>query len=57
MLCADGIRPPLRKDMMEGEFFVGAALATTLTKLALKFIRLTEDVKRQNVSSSPTYFA
>lgn len=56
MLCADGIRPPLRKDMMEGEFFVGAALATTLTKLALKFIRLTEDVKRQNVSSSPTYF-
>ncbi|PVD27888.1 hypothetical protein C0Q70_10463 [Pomacea canaliculata] len=41
-------RPPLRKDMMEGEFFVGAALATTLTKLALKFIRLTEDVKRQN---------
>ncbi|KAK7494293.1 hypothetical protein BaRGS_00014396 [Batillaria attramentaria] len=41
-------RPPLRKDMMEGDFFIGAALATTLTKLALKFISLTTDKKRQN---------
>ena len=35
---------------MEGDFFIGAALATTLTKLALKYIGLTEDKKRQNVS-------
>ncbi|KAK7106999.1 coatomer subunit beta-like isoform X3 [Littorina saxatilis] len=41
-------RPPLRKDMMEGDFFIGAALATTLTKLALKYITLTTDKKRQN---------
>lgn len=41
-------RPPLRKDMMDGDFFIGAALATTLTKLALKYINLTTDKKRQN---------
>lgn len=35
--------------MMDGDFFVGAALATTLTKLALKYINNTPDVKRQNV--------
>ncbi|GFR72221.1 coatomer subunit beta [Elysia marginata] len=40
--------PPLRKDMMEGDFFIGAALATTLTKLALKYIKITQDKKRQN---------
>jgi coatomer subunit beta len=36
--------------MMEGDFFIGAALASTLTKLALKYITLTQDKKRQNVS-------
>ena len=36
---------------MDGEFFVGAALSTTLTKLALRFIESTDNVKRQNVSS------
>jgi len=40
--------PPLRKDMMEGDFFIGAALATSLTKLALKYIAITQDKKRQN---------
>ena len=43
-------RPPMRQYMMDGDFFVGAALATTLTKLALKYITNTPDVKRQNVS-------
>ena len=43
-------RPPMRQYMMDGDFFVGAALATTLTKLALKFINNTNDMKRQNVS-------
>ena len=47
-------RPPMRQYMMDGDFFVGAALATTLTKLALKYINNTPDVKRQNVS--PTCF-
>lgn len=41
-------RPPMRQYMMDGDFFVGAALATTLTKLALKYIANTPDVKRQN---------
>ena len=48
-------RPPLRKDMMEGDFFIGAALATTLTKVALKYIHLTTDKKRQNVSAPHLY--
>jgi len=30
-------RPPLRKYLMEGDFFIGAAIGTTLTKLALKY--------------------
>ena len=45
-----GVRPPLRKYMAEGDFFIGAALATSLTKLCLRFIALTDDTKRQNVS-------
>lgn len=48
--CVDHCRPPMRQYMMDGDFFVGAALATTLTKLALKYIANTPDVKRQNVS-------
>ena len=49
--CWWSFRPPLRKDMMEGDFFIGAALATTLTKVALKYIHLSPDKKRQNVSA------
>jgi hypothetical protein len=41
----------MRQYLMDGEFFVGAALSTTLTKLALRFIESTDNVKRQNVSS------
>ena len=41
-------RPPMRQYLMDGEFFVGAALSTTLTKLALRFIESTDNVKRQN---------
>ena len=35
--------------MMDGDFFVGAALSTTLTKLALRYISLVSDPKRQNM--------
>ena len=35
---------------MDGDFFVGAALATTLTKLALRYITLQKEPKKQNVS-------
>uniref|UniRef100_A0A2M3Z0F3 Coatomer subunit beta n=1 Tax=Anopheles braziliensis TaxID=58242 RepID=A0A2M3Z0F3_9DIPT len=41
-------RPPLRQYLMDGDFFVGATLATTLTKLALKFLRLETNEKKQN---------
>ncbi|XP_017774158.1 PREDICTED: coatomer subunit beta [Nicrophorus vespilloides] len=30
-------RPPLRQYFMDGDFFIGAALGTTLTKLALRY--------------------
>ena len=35
--------------MIDGDFFVGAALSTTLTKLALRYISLVSDPKRQNM--------
>ncbi|XP_070532098.1 coatomer subunit beta-like [Ptychodera flava] len=41
-------RPPLRGYLLDGDFFVGASLATTLTKLALRYIHLTKDAKKQN---------
>jgi len=34
---------------MDGEFFIGAALATTLTKLALRYVAQTPDQRKQNV--------
>lgn len=36
---------------MDGDFYVAASLATTLTKVALRYVALAEDKKRQNVSS------
>lgn len=41
-------RPPLRQYLMEGNFFVGAALATTLTKLALRYMNCVNVMKKQN---------
>lgn len=41
-------RPPIRQYLLDGDFFIGATLATTLTKLALKFIELEADVSKQN---------
>ncbi|XP_058057120.1 coatomer subunit beta [Anopheles bellator] len=41
-------RPPLRQYLMDGDFFVGATLASTLTKLALKFLKLEPNEKKQN---------
>ena len=35
---------------MDGDFFVGAALSTTLTKLTLRYIEIVDNPKRQNVS-------
>ncbi|KAK4881223.1 hypothetical protein RN001_004542 [Aquatica leii] len=39
-------RPPLRQYLMDGDFFIGAALGTTLTKLALRYGLLVNDAKR-----------
>lgn len=41
-------RPPLRQYLMDGDFFIGAALATNLTKLALKYIDLESNAQKQN---------
>lgn len=40
----------MRQYLMDGDFFVGAALSTTLTKLALRYISMTENERSQNVS-------
>lgn len=36
---------------MDGDFYVAAALATTLTKLALRYVSIIPDKRKQNVSS------
>lgn len=41
-------RPPLRQYMMDGEFFIGAALGTTLTKLALRYGEKVSAAKRNH---------
>lgn len=35
---------------MDGDFYVAASLATTLTKVALRYVDIVQDKKRQNVS-------
>ncbi|RDD39708.1 Coatomer subunit beta [Trichoplax sp. H2] len=42
------LRPRLREYLMDGEFFVGATMATTLTKLTLRYSKLCEDTARKN---------
>lgn len=41
-------RPPLRQYLMDGDFFTGSTLATNLTKLALKYVALTDDAAKAN---------
>lgn len=36
---------------MDGDFYVAASLATTLTKVALRYVAIAQDKKQQNVSS------
>ncbi|KAL9984992.1 hypothetical protein ACROYT_G007343 [Oculina patagonica] len=45
----DEKRPPLRQYLLDGEFFVGAAIACTLTKLALRYLDMEADKEKQNV--------
>ena len=48
--CMLSNRPPLRQYLLDGEFFVGAAIACTLAKLALRYLDMEEDKEKQNVS-------
>ncbi|XP_076293971.1 coatomer subunit beta isoform X2 [Lasioglossum baleicum] len=41
-------RPALVQYMMDGDFFIGASLATTLAKLALRYKGLEDDVQKSN---------
>lgn len=41
-------RPALVQYMMDGDFFIGASLATTLAKLALRYKGLENDVQKSN---------
>ncbi|NXY58693.1 COPB protein, partial [Callaeas wilsoni] len=41
-------RPPLRGFLLDGDFFVAASLATTLTKIALRYVSLVQEKKKQN---------
>ncbi|XP_013919922.1 PREDICTED: coatomer subunit beta [Thamnophis sirtalis] len=41
-------RPPLRGFLLDGDFFVAASLATTLTKIALRYVTLVQEKKKQN---------
>jgi coatomer subunit beta len=49
-------RPPLRGFLLDGDFFVAASLATTLTKIALRYVALVQEKKKQNVSLFILYF-
>ena len=41
-------RPPLRSYLLKGDFFIGSAIASTLTKLALRFYEVDSNVSHQN---------
>lgn len=37
---------------MDGDFYVAASLATTLTKVALRYVSIVEDNRKQNVTEN-----
>jgi len=43
-------RPPLRKYLMDGDFFMGASLATTLTKLALRYSQAVKNSRAEDAA-------
>jgi len=46
---SDEARPPLRSYLLKGDFFIGSAIGSTLTKLALKYADIEKDPKLLNV--------
>lgn len=49
-------RPPLRQYIMDGDFFIGTILASTLTKLVLKFMDIEKNLVRVYIIYTYTYF-
>lgn len=41
-------KPPLRAYLMDGDFFIAASMASSLTKLAFRYLSLVKDPKKQN---------
>lgn len=41
-------RPPLRSYLLKGDFFIGSAIASTLTKIALRFYEVDSNQNHQN---------
>jgi coatomer subunit beta len=41
-------KPPLRALVLSGDFYTGSVLATTLTKLVLRYSEIESDVQRVN---------
>lgn len=54
--CLSLSRPPLRGFLLDGDFYVAASLATTLTKIALRYVAIVTDKKKQNVIKLYTLF-
>lgn len=48
-LCALS-SPPLRSYLLDGKFFIASALASTLTKLGVRYMQQVEQVQSKNVS-------
>lgn len=44
----DEKRPPLRSYLLKGDFFIGSAIGSTLTKLALRFLQIDSNTSHQN---------
>ncbi|XP_047123999.1 coatomer subunit beta [Hydra vulgaris] len=49
-------RPPLRNYLMKGDFFIGSVIGSTLTKLALKFTDVSQDIVSKNKFVAETMF-
>ena len=52
-VCVCVFSPPLRAYLLDGKFFIAAALASTLTKLGVRYMQQVDQVQSKNVSRSP----
>ncbi len=49
ILCGVPGSPPLRGYLLDGKFFLASAIASTLTKLCIRFLQRTQDQDKKNV--------